>query len=592
MPKRFSKDPKVKVVPIKQFLENSNYLFDVKGAQWKEKKRPSCGTYYKITPKYLIAISYDLTISFSISGRKFSERLYDIIIAFRDGKTEYELFDAKVKTLIKKQKRTKNIEIANEISNVKDGRKFIEKIQYDSNNHYPSKRKTFDNFIVDTNYKTSSTTLIGKYVVFDVETNGIRKANDDLLSFSIFDPSTGLCYNRFLPLDLQPLVLTGWLNGITTKKLEKAQHLTQEEVDKIIDFFDLKDKTLLSYSGGQGTFDSSFIINYCKRHNLIGFDNLRYENIKSMCPIADSGFEGQITKDNMCKLFKIDGVEKVHSSLNDCILEWKLFEKIKGKQLFFIDQNLYQYNENYIIPVTCLNKHPEIANYAGISIPYLTANATTIFEYSLPPKILKRVKKFPTNITGISIESGISAALNVEEKDNSNFLIENKKQLQYIGSLDCPIRQIPIIIRKDGTLKSLDCENNDYIDEINEITKIIIKSLSPVLNFIANEIFKTSKIFNQELSISPDGKVLAICDLSNEESVLEIKTFNVFSRDGEINKSLVRQLYYESNGRKTFILSIIFNERVNNRGKVVLDDIKAIIYDIKIEETEPKQLKK
>lgn len=294
----------------------------------------------------------------------------------------------------------------------------------------------------------------------------------------------------------------------------------------------------------------------------------------------------------MCKLFKIDGVEKVHSSLNDCILEWKLFEKIKGKQLFFIDQNLYHYNENYIIPVTCLNKHPELANYAGISIPYLTANATTIFEYSLPPKILKRVKKFPTNITGISIESGISAALNVEEKDNSNFLIENKKQLQYIGSLDCPIRQIPIIIRKDGSLKSLDCENNDYIDEINETTKIIIKSLSPVLNFIANEIFKTSKIFNQELSISPDGKVLAICDLSNEESVLEIKTFNVFSRDGEINKSLVRQLYYESKGRKTFVLSIIFDERVNNRGKVVLDDIKAIIYDIKIEETEPKPIEK
>ena len=65
-----------------------------------------------------------------------------------------------------------------------------------------------------------------KDVVFDVETNGTRKSNDDLLSLSIYDPSTGLCYNRYFPLDLQPLILTGFIHGITDEMLADSTHIT------------------------------------------------------------------------------------------------------------------------------------------------------------------------------------------------------------------------------------------------------------------------------------------------------------------------------------------------------------------------------
>lgn len=38
-----------------------------------------------------------------------------------------------------------------------------------------------------------------KYVVFDVETNGLRSKYDDLLSISFYKPDDGKTYNKFLP---------------------------------------------------------------------------------------------------------------------------------------------------------------------------------------------------------------------------------------------------------------------------------------------------------------------------------------------------------------------------------------------------------
>ena len=41
-----------------------------------------------------------------------------------------------------------------------------------------------------------------KYVVLDVETNGLSSLKDDLLSISIFKPNNNKKYTKFLPLDL------------------------------------------------------------------------------------------------------------------------------------------------------------------------------------------------------------------------------------------------------------------------------------------------------------------------------------------------------------------------------------------------------
>lgn len=42
-----------------------------------------------------------------------------------------------------------------------------------------------------------------KYLVLDVETNGLNPAKDDLLSISIYKPDDGKAFDRFLPLEKQ-----------------------------------------------------------------------------------------------------------------------------------------------------------------------------------------------------------------------------------------------------------------------------------------------------------------------------------------------------------------------------------------------------
>ena len=102
--KRFSKDPKVSLITIEEFFERTNYLTDYSLECFFSEKRPIFGTiYYKVTSKYLILVEYGLTtINFGLDD---CEKLESIYVALRDGKTEYELIDLKLKSLIETNKR-------------------------------------------------------------------------------------------------------------------------------------------------------------------------------------------------------------------------------------------------------------------------------------------------------------------------------------------------------------------------------------------------------------------------------------------------------------------------------------------------------
>lgn len=56
-----------------------------------------------------------------------------------------------------------------------------------------------------------------KYVVLDVETNGLSSLKKDLLSLSIYKPDDGKYYDRFFPLELNDSVMTSEINGINKK---------------------------------------------------------------------------------------------------------------------------------------------------------------------------------------------------------------------------------------------------------------------------------------------------------------------------------------------------------------------------------------
>lgn len=555
----------------KYFLKCGDY----KLCWWNKTEKPEeFETYFCVDENKIIAIHYGFTLS--NFGLSIKEKLETIDVAYRDGITEYDLFDKAIQTIRQKHKRST---YANAIFKMKNEMPIYQK-------QIVKKPIDFKNRLVDTKYKTSNT-YTDKYIVVDVETNGIRKANDDLLSVSIYDPLTGSCYNRFLPLDLQPTVLTTFINGITDDQLNYETHINQEELNQIISYFDLNNSVILSYSGGKGLFDSSFLINYCKRHNLHGLENLNYKNIKSFLPKAPYGCDGELSKDNICKKLNIHGVKDIHSGINDCLLEWKLFEKLYNEPVLFIGTSIYKYNKDYIIPVSYLFNHEEFLKYANISLPNVVGYPKKVFSYSLPKKALNKIQKYETNITGITIEHLINVKLNANKQDNRLFLIENKKHLTWLGNLESSLNEIPIMPNKDGLISAVNKEDIKFVEMVNKSTKEISSHIQPIINFIQDEIFKNEDIMSQELAISDDKKVLALCDLSSKKTILEIKTFNVLQKDSSnkfcLSEELSRQLFYESKQRETFVMSMNFDYKIT---KKELNKLTFNIYRVFFKEKE------
>ena len=237
-----------------------------------------------------------------------------------------------------------------------------------------------------------------KYVVLDIETNGLY-VRDDILSISIYKPDDGTSYSRFLPLELASRLTpeASRVNGITMADLEGAQPLTQADVDGIIETFELKRRQVLTY----GEFDKRMLRHYFLRKGLHGFECFEFFNFKKR--IISSRFamwDGiNISKDNMCRLYGIDGVEDVHTSMNDCILEWKLFERMDGKWLFVTENNVFEMNQDYMVPAGYFHSHPKLKHYVP-DFPQIYIEPQLVKRFELNGE---GVRKHQMNWNGIAI---------------------------------------------------------------------------------------------------------------------------------------------------------------------------------------------
>ncbi|MBR2508056.1 MAG: hypothetical protein IKB70_14510 [Bacilli bacterium] len=505
---------------------------------------------YYMTESFGIIVKYKTV--FTNFGMDIDDRFDYFVIALRDGKTEYEAIN---KRIAKYKKQLENNPNDNKVKNaLRKYKKAILKIPEYKPYSPAESGDCFQKSLIDVEYE-SNNDFAKNYVVLDVETNGLSKKKDDLLSISIYDPYKKVCYNRFLPLDMQPSVKTTHINGISDFVLRSRVHINQEEANKIVDFFDLNNKTLLVY--GPDDFDSSFVQNYFQRHGLTGFENLKFENIKRHIPSGVFELAGSASKDNMCKLFKIEGVEEVHSGINDCLLEWKLFEKFIEYKPIRIGNSYFKFNENYVVPITVLLNNPKIYQYTDIPIRYVLGVVKPVFCHEVSKKTLKKIKRFDTNITGISLENIIFASLGAVEQNNYLFLYKNKMQLEKIATIETNIQEIPIVTNKDGLVEALDDKDKEYIKEVNYVALIIKDELKSTLKFIKNNIFVNEKILSQELVLSENKKVLALCDLSSETAVMEIKTVSpAVNKLGYLDSKIAYQLFYQAKARETYYLHI------------------------------------
>lgn len=565
----------------------------------------SLSDYIKITDSFAIQDDYSenafyyLTESFGIIakfktvsvnyGMDIEDRFDHFIVAMRDGKTEYDAINKRI------TKFEKQIEKNPENNKAKTALRKYKKAVNDIPDYVPyspaGSGDCFDESLANVDYDGIAELAKG-YVVLDVETNGLRKKDDDLLSVSIYDPLRKVCYNRFLPLDMQPSVATSYINGITEAGLKGRLHINQEEVDKILEYFNLRDRTLLVY--GPDDFDSLFVQNYFHRHGLTGFENLKFENIKRHIPSGVFDLAGSASKDNMCKLFGIEGVEDVHSGLNDCLLEWKLFEKFVEYKPIRIDNKFYKFNKNYVVPITVLIQNPKIYQYSDIPVRYVLGKTNLVFNYQVSENALNRIKRFDTNITGVSLENIIYAELGAVKQDNSSFLIKNKMQLEKIATIERNVNEIPINIGDDGLIEALDEKDKEFINEVNDVALVMKNELKTTLAFIKNNVFSNEKILSQELVLSEDNRVLALCDLSSKSAVMEIKTVSPsINNIGYLDSRITYQLFYQANQRATYYLHIFIGGGYEKMDKTTAPRYCSIeIYKIELNEYNKEEYEK
>lgn len=404
-----------------------------------------------------------------------------------------------------------------------------------------------------------------EYVVFDVETNGLKSKQADLLSISFYKPDDGKEYSKFLPLELNRKIVTTHINGITEQDLVGATALTQLEFDRIVEEFELEKRIILIYSGGN--FDASFLSAYMKRHRILGFEKLNFYNFKKN--IISSRFShGNITKDNLCSIFKVDGVKTVHSGSNDCKLEWKLFEKMDG--YFYLvtegsgEDNVFRLNEDYIIPASLLSSHPNLSCVLS-ERPYIECQSTLVKAFEIDSK---GIEKFPTNFTGMTIEHLINSMLDVDVQNSRRFLLENKLKLDFIGKIPNGVTMVPMSFNPDGTVTALHKEDKQMEKRINSTAKNLKERIRPLVDFIKYEIFKNERILSQELVVDYENNILALCDLSTDKTILEIKTNNA---DALAYKE---QFFYEAKGRAIYHLKMEWVKDWNT------DLLKKIIFHL------------
>ncbi|WP_216662529.1 hypothetical protein, partial [Adlercreutzia sp. ZJ473] len=385
--------------------------------------------------------------------------------------------------------------------------------------------------------------------MLDVETNGLKSKECDLLSISIYKPDDGNEYDRLLPLDLDEEVYTTDINGIRKCDLRWKKHLTQAEVNELFDDFELGKRTILHY----GSLDPRFIRDYFARHGLVGFEHMRFFNFKHL--ICSTGFsDGSLTKDNLCDFFGIAGVAAVHSGLSDCKLEWELFKKLDGRFLLARivpnGQNhgmwrLAVLNPGYIVPVSYLTTFNNLSRI--IKRPYIRYDAEEVYSLEISGEDIRR---FPTNFSGMIVENLIDSMLGVTKADNSEFLAENSAKNELLGYMHSSLSFMPMSFNGDGTVTAARQEDKEHEKRFNMMVEQARPQLIPLARFLSDEVFHGSPVISQELVVDDELGILALCDLSTDDVVLEIKTSTC---DPE---RYAEQLYYGAKGRTTYLLGM------------------------------------
>lgn len=254
----------------------------------------------------------------------------------------------------------------------------------------------------------------------------------------------------------------------------------------------------------------------------------------------------------------------MHNGLNDCILEWNLFDKINGGFVLCLrlgdwQMGMYKLNDDYYVPASRIRYFPNM-KYA-VNLPDLKIDYEEVYCLKLSDKCYNK-KDMWFQPAGFASERMIRASLNATNIEDPSFAKENFKKLQLIGkfSYKPDDYEIPVIENSDGTLTAVREEDKEAVEEMNRATLQIKSELPPLFTFLKEKIFQNKPINTQETVINHELKSFGYTDFSNDVACLEMKFSDGMMDDFYFNKyhPLINkhkyQLYILSNGRPTYLL--------------------------------------
>lgn len=188
-----------------------------------------------------------------------------------------------------------------------------------------SPRSTIYNFginVVDANRFVD----LDEIIVLDLETTSLNPLTGDVIEIALFDPSTGKEYSRLLPLNRSERIPDEIvsLTGITNEMIQTMPAITSEELDEIIDNFNLSTKTILIWSG-INMFDAHFLSTLFIRTGNERFKELKFVSAMEIIK-QNSGYNfASLSKDYIASRLNID-VGGSHRALNDCKIEADIYK--------------------------------------------------------------------------------------------------------------------------------------------------------------------------------------------------------------------------------------------------------------------------
>lgn len=172
-----------------------------------------------------------------------------------------------------------------------------------------------------------------KEVVFlDLETTGLNPLTDDVIEIALYDPSSDKEYSRLLPLNRSKEISEEIesLTGITNDMIKELSPITYQELDELIDEFDLKKKKIIIWAG-INMFDAHFLATLFINTGNKNFKHLNFVSAMDIIKkYSDISFNSY-SKDYLANYLNINS-KGSHRALNDCKIEAEIYKTLYSRK--------------------------------------------------------------------------------------------------------------------------------------------------------------------------------------------------------------------------------------------------------------------